>query len=78
MLQKTGRKCQSFCFKRCTRKASVSLTSIILTYAQFGPRIILTLIRTSDRLTPCETGLIEKSGLRKHGGFDILISLDAN
>jgi len=37
----------------------------------------LTLIPTSDRLTPCETGLIEKSGLRKHGDFDILIGLDA-
>ncbi len=53
------------------------LASIILTSILFNWRNILTLISTSDRLTPCETGLIEKSGLRKHGGFDILISLDA-
>jgi hypothetical protein len=45
--------------------------------ALFDRANILTLILTSDRLTPCETGLIEKSGLRKHGDFDILIGLDA-
>ena len=65
--------CQKSLQKRIAGPTWISLTS-----AWFSHRNILTLTPTSDRLTPCETGLIEKSGLRKHGGFDILVILDAN